>query len=134
MQPDLYNLQLFHAERSHSYKFYGKDFTKRCLDIHISDEQLIYLARKLHRMKSNTHKQIKIRSLKIYAIKSLNQHLRMIRLPDWHFHNVTIAYSDFIQRITRVINKIALFKEIRIKNCSEDWFDGEFLDKIILKR
>ena len=93
------------------------------------------MTRKLHRMKSNTHKQIKIRSLKIYVIESLNQHLRMIRLPDYeHFHNETIAYSDFIQRITRVINKIALFKEIRIRNCSEDWFDGEFLDKIILKR
>ena len=34
------------------------------IDIGISDHQLIYLTRKLHRFNSNTHKQIKIRSLK----------------------------------------------------------------------
>ena len=43
-----------------------------------------------------------------------------------------IDYSDFIHRITSVINKIAPFKEIRIKNYSDDWFDGEILEKIIL--
>ena len=37
---------------------------KVVLDIGISDHQLIYLTPKLHRMKSNTHKHIKIRSLK----------------------------------------------------------------------
>ena len=35
--------------------------------------------------------------------------------------------------MTSVINKIAPFKEIRIKNYSHDWFDGEILDKIILR-
>ena len=39
----------------------------------------------------------------------------------------------FIQHITSVINKIAPFKEIRIKNYSHDWFDDEFLNKIILR-
>ena len=50
-----------------------------------------------------------------------------------YFNDVDIAYSDFIQCITSVINKIAPFKEIRIKNYSHDWFDGEILDKIILR-
>ena len=85
-------------------------------------------------MKSKTHKQIKIRSLKNYTIESLNQDLRMINLPDYeYFNDVDIAYSDFVQRITSVIDKIASFKEIRIKNYSHDWFDGEILDKIILR-
>ena len=35
--------------------------------------------------------------------------------------------------MTSVINKIAPFKEIRIKNYSNDWFDGEILDEIILR-
>ena len=87
------------------------------IDIGISDHQLIYLTRKLHRFKSNTHKQIKIRSLKNYSIESLNQGLSMINFPDYeYFNDVDIAYSDFIQRITSVINKIAPFKEIRTKN------------------
>ena len=50
-----------------------------------------------------------------------------------NFNDVDIAYSDLIQRITQVINKIAHFKEIRIKKLTQDWFDGEILDKIILR-
>ena len=100
------------------------------IDIGISDHQLIYLTRKLHRFKSNTHKQIKIRSLKNYSIESLNQGLSMINFPDYeYFNDVDIAYSDFIQRITSVINKIAPFKEIRIKKNSH----GEILDKVIVR-
>ena len=44
-----------------------------------------------------------------------------------------IADLDFIQHITSVLNKIAPLKEIRIKNYSHDWLDGEILDKIILR-
>ena len=65
---------------------------------------------------------------------SLNQGLRMINFPDFeYFNDLYIVYSDFIQCITPVINKIAPFKEIRIKNYSRDWFDGKILDKIILR-
>ena len=79
-------------------------------------------------MNSNKHKQIKIRSLKNYTIESLNKGLSMINFPDYeYFNDVDIAYSDFIQRITSVINKITPFKEIRIKNYSHDWFGGEIL-------
>ena len=85
-------------------------------------------------MKSNKHKQIKIRSLENHIIESLNQVLRMINLPDYeYFNDADIAYLDFIQRITPVINKIAPFKEIRIKHYSHDWLDGEILDKIFLR-
>ena len=86
------------------------------------------MTQKLHRFKSNTHKQIKIRSLKNYSVESLNQGLSIE-----YFNDVDIAYSDFIQRITSVINKITSFKEIRTKSYSKDWFDGEILDKIILR-
>ena len=64
---------------------------------------------KLNRIKSNTQEEIKIRSLKNYTNESV------------------------IQRITPVINKIETFKEIRIKSYSQNWFDGEVLDKIILR-
>ena len=50
----------------------------------------------------------------------------MINFPDYeYFSDVDIAYSDFIQCITPVINKITPFKKIRIKNYSRDWFDSE---------
>ena len=60
-------------------------------------------------MKSNTQEEMKIRSLKNYTNESV------------------------IQRITLVINKIETFKEIRIKSYSQNWFDGEVLDRIILR-
>ena len=104
------------------------------IDIGISDHQLTYLTRKFHKMKSNTHKQIKIRTLKNHIIESLSKGLSMINFPDYeYFNGVDIAYSDFVQRITSVINKIAPFKEIIIQNYSHDWFDGEIVDKIILR-
>ena len=40
--------------------------------IGISDHQLIYLIHKLHRMKTNIYKQIKVRFLKNYTTESLN--------------------------------------------------------------
>ena len=58
----------------------------------------------------------------------------MVNFPDYEYlKDVGIAYSDFIQHKTSAINKIAPFKEIRIKNYSHDWFDSEILDKIILR-
>ena len=76
----------------------------------ISDHELIYLSRKLHGMKSSKHKQTKIRSLKNYTIESFSRDFRMINFTDYeYFNDVDIAYSDFIQRITSIINKIAPF-------------------------
>ena len=73
-------------------------------------------------------------SLKNYTIKSFTQGISMINFPDYeYFSDVDISYSDFIQHITSVINKIAPLKEVRIQNYSHDWFDGEILDKIILR-
>ena len=65
------------------------------IDIGISDHQLICFTRKLHMIKSNTNKQIKIRSLKNCIIESLNQGLSMINFPDYeYFNDVDIAYSS----------------------------------------
>ena len=69
------------------------------IDIGISDHQLIFLTRKLHMIKSNTHQQIKIRSLKNYIIESLNQGLSMTNFPDYeYFNDVDIAYSSSMFR------------------------------------
>ena len=85
-------------------------------------------------MKSNTHKQVKIRSLKSYTIESRNQDLSIIKFPDYeYFNDVNIAYSDLNQRITSVMNKTAPFKEVKMKSYSHDWFDGEILVRIILR-
>ena len=92
------------------------------------------MTRKPYRIKLNTHKQIKLRSLKNFTIDFLSQGLRIINFPyHEYFDDVDIVCSDFIRHLTSVINKIAAFKEIRIKNYLHDWFDSEILDKIILR-
>ena len=54
-------------------------------------------------------------------MEPLNQGLRMISFPDdEYFNDVGIAYSDFIQRVTLIINEIAPCNKIRIKNYSHD--------------
>ena len=121
-------MQPFHTEDPVLTNSREKFSQSAVIEKGVSNHQLICLTRKLHRMKPNTHNQIKVRPLKNNTIESLNQALRMI-----NFIDVDIAYSDFIQRITPVTNKITLFKDIRIKNYSHDWFDGENLDKIVLR-
>ena len=54
---------------------------------------------------------------------------------EFHFlimktYNPDVAYSDFITRFDCVINAIALFKTVRIKNNASEWFDGEIAEKI----
>ena len=46
------------------------------------------------------------------------------------FTDVNAAYSDFINKLMSVINEIAPFKEVRVKNRTEEWFDGEVSDSI----
>ena len=79
-------MQLFHIDRLYSYKFLEKTSQSIVIDIDISDHQLIYLTQKLHRMKSITHKEIKVKSLKNYTIESLNQvklKNSLINFPDY---------------------------------------------------
>ena len=46
------------------------------------------------------------------------------------FDNPDIAYRDFITRIDWIINSIASFKTVRIKNSASEWFDREIAEKI----
>ena len=82
-------MQLFHTDRIDYILTNSRENISQSgvIDIGTSDLQLIYLTRKLHWMKSNTHKQIKIRSLKNYKIESVNQGLRMINFSDYEYFN-----------------------------------------------
>ena len=47
-----------------------------------------------------------------------------------NFDNPDIAYNDFITRLDCVINAIAPFKTVRIKNNASEWFDAEIAEKM----
>ena len=49
------------------------------------------------------------------------------------FDNVNDAYSSFIQNLMEVIDKVAPVKSKRIKRNSQEWFDSEISEKLIIR-
>ena len=43
------------------------------------------------------------------------------------------AYSNFIQKLTEIIDKVAPLESKRIKRNSQEWFDSEILEKLIIR-
>ena len=43
------------------------------------------------------------------------------------------AYSNFIQKLTEVIDKVVPVKSKRIKRSSQEWFDSEISEKLIVR-
>ena len=101
------------------------------IDISLSDHQLIYCTRKISRIKRGSHKQIQFRSFKHYTVNLFEQELLKLNFPNYQNYNeINEAYNDFIQKITSVIDKVAPIKERRVKQNSQEWFDGEIADEI----
>ena len=77
------------------------------------------------------HNQIRVRSLENYTLELLTEELTKTNLPDYNiFSNVNIAYLDLTEKILSVVDKIAPFKDLRIKNNRQDWFDDEVAEAI----
>ena len=101
------------------------------IDIGISDHQLIFCTRKILRTKNNFHQKILGRSFKNYEPQKFVDALERIIFPNYDiFSDIDVAYTDFLKRLTHIINSLAPFKEVRIKNNTKDWFDMEIRDKI----
>ena len=101
------------------------------IDTAISDHSLIYCTRKIPKAKYNRHKEITFRSLKNYSPDVYKRTLERVSFPNYeNFDNPDVAHSDFITRLDCVINAIAPFKTVRIKNNASEWFDGEIAEKI----
>ena len=101
------------------------------IDSAISDHSLIYCTRKIPKAKYSRRKEITFRSLKNYLPDVYKGALDRVLFPNYeNVHNPHVAYSDFITRLDCVINAIAPFKTVRIKNSSTEWFDGETAEKI----
>ena len=93
---------------------------REILNVGLSDHQLIYCARKITKIKRGGHKQIKFRSFKNYTIDGYEKVLVEINFPEYkNFDNVNDAYSNFIQKLTVVIDKVAPVKN-RIKRNSQE--------------
>ena len=72
------------------------------------------------------HNQIRIWSLKKYTPELLIKELKKINFPDYNiFSKVNSKYLDLVEKILSMVNKIALFQVLRIKNNTQDWLDDE---------
>ena len=98
------------------------------LEISLSDHQAIFCTRKMVKEKFHKHKFIKIRSLKRYSKELLLEKLESIQFPDYSsYNNVDRTYSDFIDKTTIVINEVAPFKQVCIKNSACECVDEDVL-------
>ena len=67
------------------------------------------------------HNQIRVRSLKKYTSELLIKEFKNINFPEYNiFSNVNIAYLDLVEKILSVVDKTAPFKDLRIKNNTQD--------------
>ena len=77
------------------------------------------------------HKKIRFRSLKNYAVDAYINALKKINFPNYeYFEDVNRAYSDFFQKLMTVIDNIAPCKTKRVRGNTQNWFDGEVLEKL----
>ena len=104
------------------------------IDTALSDQNMIYCTRKILKAKYNKHKELtfcSVGKLGNYSVDVYKQALDKASFPNYdNFHNPDIVYNDFINRLDDVVNLIAPFKTVRVKNNTSDWFDREIADKI----
>ena len=64
-------------------------------------------------------------------MENFEPELKTIAFPNYEkFSDVNSAYNDIVNKITQVINNHTPYKTIRVKNQSNEWFDGELAEQI----
>ena len=95
---------------------------------------MIFCTRKIKNDKLGGHKQISFRSFKNYSVDEYEKALGKVTFPNYEkYHNINKAYNDFFQKMIEVVNYIALLKTARIKNTTNEWFDGEIAEKLSIR-
>ena len=70
-------------------------------------------------------------SEKNYSAVTYEEALKRVKLSDYeNFINVNEAYSNFIQKLTSVIEEMAPCKTKRVKDNSKEWFVSVVSERI----
>ena len=103
----------------------------RTISLGLSDHFLTFCTRKATRGVFNTHKTVKIRSLKHYSKEDF---ILKLKNADWNvFYNstcVNTAWTYFKTIFLSSLDTVAPMKEIRLKDRTEPWMTAEILDLI----
>ena len=101
------------------------------IDVGLSDHQLVYCTRKTNKAIFSEHKKISFRSFKNYDEEIFCSELENANFTDFsQFNDINMAYNNFHTTLLNAIDKVAPFKEARIKNRTQEWFDGEIAESI----
>ena len=105
---------------------------KGSIDVEISNHRLIFCTRTILRLKTGgIHKFLNFRSFKNYTFDCFNEVLKQPEFPNYEtFDDVDGAYSNFSQKITTVTDKIAPYRNKRIKGNTQKWLDTEVFQKL----
>ena len=76
----------------------------------------------------NKHNNLLLRFLKHYTVNLFVKGLPKVNFLNCEcFPYIDAAYTDFLNKLMKLINEVAPTKEIRIKNSTQDWFDRKML-------
>ena len=104
------------------------------LPIGLSDNFLIYCTRKVPRNVFSSHNTATFRSMKKYTMESYTE---LLEKSDWSpvldSSCPNTAWSNFRNILTPILDKVAPFKTIRIKQRTEPWMTPNILDKISIR-
>ena len=101
------------------------------LDVGISDHLPTYCTRKTVKAKFNRHNCVKIRSLRNYDESVFVQHLNSCNWESIYNCQCAIdAWGLFRNLFLSVLDKVAPFKQVRMKQNSDPWMSSVILDMI----
>ena len=101
------------------------------INISVSDHSAIYLTRKVAHLRSNMHKTVEVRQLKIFNDAEFLRDLRMIDCKRVTTHNNPNEMWDLWKHLlASVIDKHAPLRTKRVKNKRSPWITNELLHEI----
>ena len=107
-----------------------KIFQFGIIDCDMSDHQLIFCTRKVKQTKFNKH-NVFLRSFKRYTINVFAEKLQKVNFSNYErFSCIDTAYTDFLNKLMKVVNEIPSSKDIIIKNDTQEWLDREIAELI----
>ena len=72
--------------------------------------------------------------MKNYTADYCKETLKQVDFPNYeNFGDVNEAYSNFLQKLMTLIDKFSPYESKRVKGNTQQWFDGEVLEKLNLK-
>ena len=116
-------------------RFLATDREKVCqsgvLNVGISDHLITYCTRKVNKAPVNKHNTVRMRCSKHYSKDLFIQNLDDIDWSDiFSCHNVDIASGKLKSTLLSILDKVAPYKEVRVKQRTKPWMSSEILNLI----